>query len=202
VGDQTSTPPLLDGRNLCVLDTCVLVPVSLTDTLLRCAETGLFSPIWSEGILSELTRALLQAHPDQDPRLLQRRVRMMAKAFPGAVHDLNEERERVVRGLPDSGDEHVLELALSVHASLIVTINLRDFPDEICNPLGVRAIHPGDLLVAFATDAPRLIADVLSSQARDTRSPAMTVSRVVSSLGAHVPDFVSYWRAHPDNPES
>lgn len=202
MGDQNPESPPLNGGKLCVLDTCVLVPVSLTDTLLRCAESGLFSPIWSEEILSELTRALPNAHPHHDPTLLQRRVHLMAKAFPGALHDLTEDREPVVRGLPDSHDEHVLQLALSVGAPVIVTINLRDFPDGICNPLGIQAIHPGDLLVAFATQTPRLIADVLSSQARDTRSPTMTVSRVVSSLGVHVPDFVAYWRAQADNPES
>jgi hypothetical protein len=42
-----------------VLDTCVLVPVSLCDTVLRLAECGLYVPRWSSETRVELERALV-----------------------------------------------------------------------------------------------------------------------------------------------
>jgi hypothetical protein len=43
-----------------VLDTCVLAPMPLCDTLLRLAEDPAFyMPRWSAGILDELRRVLL-----------------------------------------------------------------------------------------------------------------------------------------------
>lgn len=41
-----------------ILDTCVLVPISLCDTLLRLAESGLYLPRWSSETRTELEHAL------------------------------------------------------------------------------------------------------------------------------------------------
>ena len=44
-----------------MLDACVLAPMPLCDTLLRCAEDpALFRVLWSEQILEEVKRTLLQ----------------------------------------------------------------------------------------------------------------------------------------------
>jgi hypothetical protein len=43
-----------------VLDACVLVPAALRDTLLRCAERRMYLPSWSNEILDELGRTLLE----------------------------------------------------------------------------------------------------------------------------------------------
>ena len=42
------------ARFSALLDACVLVPITLADTLLRLAEAGLYRPLWSTTIIDEM----------------------------------------------------------------------------------------------------------------------------------------------------
>jgi len=68
-----------------VLDACVMVPVTVCDTLLRLAEQQMFRPIWSERILREASHAIGRIHPDLPGSSIERRVAYMNDAFPGAM---------------------------------------------------------------------------------------------------------------------
>lgn len=46
--------------SLALLDACILVPQRLSSLLLTMAEHGLYEPRWSEPILTETERALVQ----------------------------------------------------------------------------------------------------------------------------------------------
>ncbi len=52
-------------------------------------------------------------------------------------------------GLPDLNDEHVLALARQERAALIVTFNLRDFPEEKLKSYGIKSSHPDSYLCAL-----------------------------------------------------
>lgn len=67
-----------------LLDACVLVPISLADTLLRLAEVGLYRPLWSERILDEVTAAIESVHPDLKS---DGKARERALAMDGAFED-------------------------------------------------------------------------------------------------------------------
>jgi alkylhydroperoxidase family enzyme len=54
------------ARYTAVLDACVLVPITLADTLLRVAEKGLYRPLWSDRILTEAQDAIEEIHPGID----------------------------------------------------------------------------------------------------------------------------------------
>jgi hypothetical protein len=71
-----------------VLDACVLVPASLRDTLLRCAERRMYLPRWSNEILDELRRTLLEKlgrSPEQFDHLLTELNRHFADASREAI---------------------------------------------------------------------------------------------------------------------
>jgi len=67
------------------LDANVLVPVTLTDTVLRCAEKELFRPLWSDRVLKEVGTALVRVRQDLSPSRIDYRLGRMRAAFPEAA---------------------------------------------------------------------------------------------------------------------
>ncbi|HEV8063735.1 MAG TPA: PIN domain-containing protein [Acidimicrobiales bacterium] len=124
-----------------VLDACVLVPVSLADTLLRIAERELYRPLWSARIVAEAVDAVVEIHPELPPEQVQRRFADMDDTFEDARIDGWEDLEDTVT-LPDPDDRHVVATAVHGRADAIVTANLRDYPPEILGPLNIEVIHP------------------------------------------------------------
>ena len=64
-----------------VVDTCVLYPAHLRDTVLRLADRGLYRALWSADIVDELRRNLIEL---VDPKAVDRLLAQMAVAFPDA----------------------------------------------------------------------------------------------------------------------
>ena len=172
-----------------VLDACVLVPIALTDTLLRIAERDLYHPLWSNQIVAEAIDAIMEIHPDIPPEQVQRRFVAMDSAFEDARVDGWENLEQTVT-LPDPADRHVVAAAVRGRADAIVTANVRDYPSDILEPLHIEVIHPDLFLLAQLDLAPRIVLDVLREQASHTRQPALTPIDLIARLArAGVPGF-------------
>ena len=62
-----------------------------------------------------------------------------------------ESLEAGLTALPDPDDRHVLAAAIHCGAQEIVTFNLRDFPEAVLRPRGIRAVHP-DVFVEHLLD--------------------------------------------------
>lgn len=69
------------SRYAALLDACILVPIVLTDTILRIAERDLYRPLWSNRILEKALNATIEIHPDIDPHRLQARFETMSATF-------------------------------------------------------------------------------------------------------------------------
>lgn len=129
-----------------ILDTCVLYPAHLRDTLLRLAERGLYRALWSPDIVIELRRNLIEVI---DPDAVDRLLDQMRVAFPEAEVTGYGPLIDELRCHPK--DRHVLAAAVRSDAGAIVTFNIGDFPDDSVEPHDIEALHPD----TFLLDPPR-----------------------------------------------
>lgn len=71
----------------------------------------------------------------------------MDKIFPAAnITDIQAISNKLT--LPDPDDRHVLAAAIKSEAEVIVTYNLKDFPDPLLSPHRVRAEHPDNFILS------------------------------------------------------
>jgi predicted nucleic acid-binding protein len=110
-----------------VLDANVLIPLTLCDTLLGAAEEGLIQIYWSEEILEEVRRNLVEKIGLTEAKATHR-VSTMRQFFPQAMVTGYEQRIASMTNHPK--DRHVLAMAAHIGAQTIVTNNLRDFGAE------------------------------------------------------------------------
>jgi predicted nucleic acid-binding protein len=108
-----------------VLDTCVLVPMYLCDTLLRLAEAETYRPLWSAEILEELRRTLVDAI-GLDEAAVNRRLTQLRRSFPDA--EVAGYEDLIPAMTTQEKDRHVAAAAVRTNAEVIVTFNVRDFP--------------------------------------------------------------------------
>jgi predicted nucleic acid-binding protein len=115
-----------------ILDACVLIPMPLADTLLRMAEAPrLYLPRWSQLIMHEVTRNLIQKWKVEPARAYPREEQIR-RHFPEAQVEGFESLVAVMTN--DPKDRHVLAAAVRSHSELIVTYNQRDFPPASVQP--------------------------------------------------------------------
>jgi hypothetical protein len=88
--------------------------------------------------------------------------------------------------LPDPDDRHVLAAAIECGAGIIVTANLRDFPDNQLKHCSVIAKHPDDFLCEFLADNEELGAKLFEDSIRAIKSrlinPPRTWGEMFESL--------------------
>ena len=139
-----------------LLDTCVPFPTVMREVLLGVATAGLYQPLWSDRILQEWARA---AERHGDGAMARLEVSEVAAAFPRAsVTPRTGDMRRLV--LPDPNDVHVLAAAIAGSASLIVTLNAKDFPRHTLNAEGPSRQDPDAFLRALWAEAPDVVAAV------------------------------------------
>ena len=180
-----------------VLDACVLIPLSVCDTLLRAAQAGLFQLVWTEAILDEVERNLVRGLKLPEA-LARRRVAAMRRTFPEAVVTGYEHLVPAMRN--DEKDRHVTAAATLAGAQLIVTANLQDFRAEDLPP-GMEAKSPDDFLVDLLDLDPERMLQVLREQAAVLKKPPMPLWRLLEGLSVSLPTFAATVREGLLGPE-
>lgn len=129
----------------CVLDTNVIYPLWTRDLLLWFANCDLYTPQWSENICREWINVMVRKGISLEEA--KKRSNIINEAFPHAlVQNYSSLIEHL--NLPDEDDRHVLAAAIKTNANLIITNNLKDFPESYLVNYGLKAKSPDD----FFTD--------------------------------------------------
>lgn len=166
-----------------VLDADVLFPMVLRDTLLRAAAAGCFRMHWSDRILDEVTRNLVEDYgmPADKATALRAAV---DEAFPDANVGGWEDIEPDMPNHPK--DRHVAAAAVAIGAATIVTSNIRDFTPL---PPGIVAMRPDQFLCElFRTKRDELLG-ALEAQVAAYRRPSIDIRELLERLGKIAPEF-------------
>lgn len=91
-------------------------------------------------------------------------------------------------------DRHVLAAAVAVHARVIVTSNLRDFPRDALAPHGIEALSPDEFLTSLFDEDPPLVLTLVRWQAAALTRPPQSFVHVLDRLARHTPNFVERLR--------
>ncbi|MFF3259138.1 putative toxin-antitoxin system toxin component, PIN family [Streptomyces sp. NPDC002932] len=173
-----------------VLDTCVLFPNYLRDTLLRMAEAELYEPLWSAEILEELRRNIADKVSAEKAKAL---VETMAGAFPDSL--VAGYGKLVPAMTNDPKDRHVLAAAVRGQAHALVTLNVRDFPTDSADPYEIEVLRPDDFLLDLLDLAPVDVFTVLGAQAQSYRREPRDVHGLLDRLAAGgAPQFAAEFR--------
>ena len=171
-----------------LLDSCVLYPYELRDLLLEIAHEHLYRVHWSAQILEDTVRNLL-ADARSTPEKASRFCAAMERAFPEA---LVEPPPGLADQLGcDPGDRHVLAAAIAAKAEVIVTLNVRHFPTEVLEPLGIEAVTPDQFFCNLLDLDPGAMHGCLETIAARQRNPARTAQALLQILSRQAPTFAS-----------
>lgn len=164
-----------------VLDACVLYPMPIRDLLLHLASFELYKPKWTSEIQQEWQRNLLKNRSDIKQEQLHRTVEEMDKAFPDAIVE-NYTALLTSFQLPDSDDNHVLAAAVLSRAEVIVTANLKDFPNKYLAQFGIEAQHPDYFIANLIDFYPKEALKAFKQQVSFLKNPPLSEDEVLIAL--------------------
>ena len=151
-----------------LIDTCVLYPTVMRELVLGVAKTGAFTPLWSERILEEWSRAARKLGPTGEPQA-RAEIALTEAAFPKAKVAIPVGLANRL-WLPDENDIHVLAAAVGASADAIMTLNAKDFPKGTLAEEGLSRIDPDMTLYRHWLEAPNAVEDVAQSVLAQARA--------------------------------
>lgn len=163
-----------------VLDACVLYLAPLRDFFMRLA-VKLYQPKWTDTIHEEWIRNVLNDRPDLTLTQLTR-TRELMNRHGGTCLVTGYEALIPTLTLPDPNDRHVLAAAITAQASIIVTFNVSDFPEQTLAVYKTRAFLPDDFAVRLYRSDPGLFVDLVRLHRRALLNPSKTVEEYLATL--------------------
>lgn len=179
-----------------VLDANVLHSNTLRGLFLWMSKSKLLHPIWSLQIWDEVFRN----HSDDEDENRKFKVTIetiILSRFPDSMRKLRNDYERI--GLPDPDDEHIVALARQEKAPTVVTFNLKDFPAEKVQAVGVTCIHPDKFLCALYEAKPELMNTAILAHLQNLSRTKPTKAMFIEGFRkADLPKF-SAWLTKEDS---
>jgi predicted nucleic acid-binding protein len=163
----------------CVLDTNVIYPIEIRDLLFWFAHYELYTPKWSDHIFDEWKDVMARKGVPEE--VILKRVEQANKAFPDAL--VNNYQPLInFLDLPDIKDCHVLAAAIKTNAHVIVTNNLKDFPQVVLEPYGMSAKSADDFLTDIIDLNHEKAVDAFKRMVMNRRKPDLDEYQVLDAL--------------------
>lgn len=164
-----------------IYDANTLYPAPLRDLFIRVAQTGIVWARWTESIHDEWVRNVLKDNPQVTAERLARTRTLMNEAVRDCLVTGYEDLIESLT-LPDPDDRHVLAAAIRGGAEVIVTFNLKDFPQEVLARFDIEARHPDDFMLSLFDVAPGVVCGAVKRQREGLRNPPKTADELLETL--------------------
>lgn len=162
-----------------VLDTNVIYPVIIRDLLFWFAYYDLYTPKWSHHIFDEWKEVMQRK--GVSPEEAEKRVKKANLAFPDALVQ-NYEGLIELLNLPDEKDRHVLAAAIKTNAHIIVSNNIKDFPEEVPDNYGLKIKTPDDFLTDIIDLNTEIAIEAFKEMVLNKKNPDWDEYEVLDSL--------------------
>jgi hypothetical protein len=166
----------------------------LVDTLLRTAEKGLYRPHLSQEILDGATRNLVKRGRMSLDKEKQYQDSIL-NTFPEALIEVPDGLEAMMTN--HEGDRHVLAAAVIANVDVIITSNLKHFPQESLKPWNLEAQHPDEFLNNLCDlHGDEVLYTVIREQAGALKKPPETALDLLGRFEREQPVFASRMLLH------
>jgi len=128
-----------------IYDACVLYPFEVRDILMVAARTRSFAIYWTDAILDECARNLISDGLATNENM-SRMANDMKKLYPEATIALADYESLIPVMTNHPGDRHVLAAAVAKKIDVIVTNNIKHFPNKALDPYDIEAQIPDEFV--------------------------------------------------------
>jgi predicted nucleic acid-binding protein len=162
-----------------IIDSNVLMQAAVRDTLLRLSEQRLFTCRWSDDIIAEVRHNLIHKLKLAEPSV-DRLLGELRAYFPDAWVDSGY-KVLIPAMTNNEKDRHVVAAAVKCQAEVIMTYNLKHYPESSIKPLNIRAKTPDEYLVDLCGVNPEIVVHTLYQQGAQL-NPPHSIEQVLNAL--------------------
>lgn len=173
-----------------VIDTCVLYDSHMRDILLSLAEKELYQPIWSELICEELKKNIIKKGNIPEDKAIKL-VKVINQAFPEAMTISNKGILNLNDTNIDEKDRHVVTTAICSNAQVIVTYNIKDFPNETLKRFSIEAQTPDIFLTNILDLSFKTVLLVYEELEKKYKNPPISRTELLNRFKTKAPTFTS-----------
>ena len=153
----------------------------MRDIFLQMAANDVFCAKWTEDIHREWIDALTRNEPHRGRATLEHTRRLMDQATRDCLATGYDPLIPALN-LPDPDDRHVLAAAIAGRCDVIVTCNLRDFPEDAPMPYGIEVLHPDTFLSNCLDLMPESFCDAVRKIRERLVAPPISVQDYITIL--------------------